>query len=256
MIARAIFCLLLSLIAISAYSQTPDSLLSACPQIDSLPAGTESANVTLKRNGKELKKITVGTLPFANKLMRILRSLNDIEYDYVLDGCSSRAFLGAKHLYDKFRVHLSRINIENAKPSLSFSTDKTFEGFVEFWTGTHSSLLVCVLEAPGEVRPYVLDPTFFEQAQIYEEWVLGLRDGETGSQDVFLSSMYNLDQYAARDEKSFSIEDSSCATNRMEAFTGELKRLKRRYDRWPFASRNDDSGEDNRDIFEAACFGP
>ena len=247
LIIGSIFCLSCALLGPLAAAETPRSLRAVCPQVQLL----KGKPLTVARANQ--LTMTVGTESFAHPLVRILRQTPGIEYGYVLDGCSARAFLGAKALFDQYRIYTARINLDETWPSLSFSTDRTFEGYVEFWANRHSALLTCVQTAAGPVVPYVLDPTFSERALTYPEWIDLLREGQPGSQNVFVSSAFNIDQYSRRQEESFLASDVRCAEETMAAFRGELSRLQRLFGRLPYAARIDSSGEDRRDILADVC---
>ena len=242
-ITKAFFCLFVALFSMSSAAELPEAIRDFCPQEDLREGGKP---VTVRRGSGQF--ITLGSPSFANAMVEFLRNRQEIEYGYVIDGCNARAYLGAKALYDDYKIYTARINLDQTRPSLSFSDDRTAERYVEFWSNKHSALLTCVKTPSDEVVPYVLEPTFSREALTYAEWISLLREGTSGTQRVFVSSMFNISQYSSRREQKFSNTDLACAQQTMITFTEELARVRRLYGRYPFASRMDSSGQDRRHL--------
>ncbi|NQZ02153.1 MAG: hypothetical protein HRT45_15955 [Bdellovibrionales bacterium] len=228
-IVAATFCLLSTLLGVSAQADLPEALADLCPQVE-LGEGGRAVNIA-QRN-KPL--ITVSSPEYANRLVSFLKNRSEIEHDYVIDGCDARAFLGAKALHEELRVFTTRVNVDNADPDLVFTTDKTFEGFVDFHN-RHSTLMMCVKQESGEVIPAILEPTFSIKTMSYQEWILFLRDQEPGTQTVTTSSMFSLNPHATGRFDSFSSRDIQCAEEAMQLFTSELQSLRRQENRLPYA---------------------
>lgn len=160
----------------------------------------------------------------AQQVYAELKKLENIPYKYVVDGCDVRAYLGAKHLYEKAKLKSFRVNIESY-PSMYVDTPYTFEKGVDFFR--HSVLAFCS-QKEGKLEPIIFDISFYEKPVSLKEWQDKLIDPrfiDADKFEVFTSSMFSLDPTADRKSEEFSRQDLNCAESVRSRFMIEQRKI-------------------------------
>jgi len=162
----------------------------------------------------------------AQQVFTELKELQNIPYKYVVDGCDVRAYLGAKHLYEKAKLKSFRVNIESY-PSMFMDTPYTFEKGVDFFR--HSVLAFCS-QREGKLTPLIFDISFFEGPVSLDQWQSKLIDPKFIRADkfeVFTSSMFSLDPNSEAKSEQFSRNDLRCAESVRDRFMQEQRKIER-----------------------------
>jgi hypothetical protein len=208
------------IVLMSSFLTAVQSQANLCPQVSVNPG-----QVKLAKAKRHKFKVSVIHEQTANSLFKHIKSMKNIPYKYVVDGCDVRAYLAAKDLKERWNIESFRANLESY-PNMAIKTAYTQEEWVEF--SKHSALAMCVYNpSSGKVNPLVLDAAFFNRPVSTSNWMSSLKDEFSDkAPKIYFSGMYNLNP-EERYRNSFSSSELRCAEEVRGAFMKEQRKIER-----------------------------